>query len=322
MTELSDANESDSPHEWRRTSRYYLKPAGRAWLAGLLLIPLLFGWLATGPLNTKMGAGASHVGAPAPSSPGIPAPPPSNAGPRAVTVVRDGNDVTLGGPVGDLGVSISLLTAISDSFGPGINLTNQNSILPGAFWADFTGLTPLLKAAVDIPNFGMVVDGDTITLTGTAPSESVKAAVGRGSEIWRNRNFVNNIEVRLEVPLQPISITRNGNDITIKGDVANVPTLVQLMGRLNDDFGPKTNVINEMTVKPGVEELDFSELRPVFASAVHIPDFGLRLDGDTARLTGTAPSEDVKAAVADGLAKTWQPAVKIVNDITVKEPGQ
>ncbi len=54
----------------------------------------------------------------------------------------------------------------------------------------------------------------------------------------------------------------------------------------------------------------------MFGTALKVPDFSLKLDNDVITLTGTAPSEDVKAAAEADAAAAW-PNVKIVNDIQV-----
>jgi peptidoglycan-binding protein ArfA len=55
----------------------------------------------------------------------------------------------------------------------------------------------------------------------------------------------------------------------------------------------------------------------LFGAMGSIPDFNSKLDGDTLTLTGTAPSEEAKAAAEDAAKSAW-PNVKIVNNIEVK----
>ena len=50
-----------------------------------------------------------------------------------------------------------------------------------------------------------------------------------------------------------------------------------------------------------------------------IPDFNFDLNGDTVTLTGTAPSEDAKAAVEAAAKAAW-PNLKVVNEIRVQAP--
>src|SRR5262249_26803891 len=61
---------------------------------------------------------------------------------------------------------------------------------------DFAGLGSVFGAAAGIPDFHFDLNGDTLTLTGTAPSEEVKSAVEEAAKAaWPNVKLVNNIEV-------------------------------------------------------------------------------------------------------------------------------
>ncbi len=55
----------------------------------------------------------------------------------------------------------------------------------------------MFKASADIPDFSYKFDGSTITLTGTAPSDDVKAAAEAAAKAaWPNATIVNNIVVK------------------------------------------------------------------------------------------------------------------------------
>jgi peptidoglycan-binding protein ArfA len=79
---------------------------------------------------------------------------------------------------------------------------------------------------------------------------------------------------------------------------------------------PGVGVVDNLTVNPGVKAPGFSGLGGLFGTALKVPDFSLKLDNDVVTLTGTAPSEDVKAAAETDAASAW-PNVKIVNNIQV-----
>jgi peptidoglycan-binding protein ArfA len=69
------------------------------------------------------------------------------------------------------------LDSLKGGLGSGVKLVDDVNIKAGLAAPDFSGLGALFKAAVDIPDFSFNLDGDTLTLTGAAPSEDVKAAV-------------------------------------------------------------------------------------------------------------------------------------------------
>ena len=66
---------------------------------------------------------------------------------------------------------------------------------------DFGGISALLKAAADIPNFRFTVEGATLTLTGTAPSEEIKAGVEAAAKSgWPDLQVINNIAITGAAP--------------------------------------------------------------------------------------------------------------------------
>ena len=191
MTGSGDARVSATATEWRAESRYYRRSPGWGWLLGLLLIPLLFGWLGWGALKPKVNISAPSISVTAPSV----SMPSLNFSP--LSILRNGNDFTLSGILPDLSVKNSLLAAMKAALGGGVNLIDKIDIAAGATAPGFDGLAGLLKAAADIPNFQFTVEGGTLTLTGTAPSEEVKAAVEAAAKAgWPNVQVINNITIK------------------------------------------------------------------------------------------------------------------------------
>ena len=191
MTGSGDARVTATTTGWRTESRYYRRSPGLGWLLGLLLIPLLFGWLGWGALKPKVNINAPSINATAPSLsvPGL------NFSP--LSLLRNGKDWTLSGILPDLASKNSLLAALKAALGGGVNLIDKIDIAAGAVAPDFSGLSGLLKAAGDIGDFHYTVDRDTLTLTGTAPSQEVKDAVGAAAKAgWPNVQIVNNIIVK------------------------------------------------------------------------------------------------------------------------------
>ncbi|MDT5325290.1 MAG: peptidoglycan-binding protein ArfA [Mycobacterium sp.] len=121
----------------------------------------------------------------------------------------------------------------------------------------------------------------------------------------------------------PFSIVRNGNvgdpagvkGFTLAGEVSDESMRTSLLDALGTAL-PGAVIVDNLKVVPGVQVPDFAGLGGVFSAALSIPDFGLKLEDDTVTLSGTAPSEDLKAAAEAAAATTW-PNIKIVNDIQV-----
>jgi peptidoglycan-binding protein ArfA len=191
MTGSGDARVSATATEWRTESRFYRRSPGLGWLLGLLLIPLLFGWLGHGLLKPKLDISAPSIGVTAPSL----SVPSLNLAP--LSILRNGNDFTLTGELPDLATKDSLLSALKGVLGSGVNLIDKLTISAGVVAPDLAGIAPEFTAAADITNFGFNLVGDTLTLTGTAPSDAVKAGVEAAAKAaWPNVQIVNNIEVK------------------------------------------------------------------------------------------------------------------------------
>jgi peptidoglycan-binding protein ArfA len=119
----------------------------------------------------------------------------------------------------------------------------------------------------------------------------------------------------------PLSITRTGNDITLTGDLPDDAAKAAVVDQLRARFGPDVNLIDNLTLKPGVSTPDAGAVGSVIAAgAAAVPDFAFTLDGDTLTLAGTAPADDAKAAI-EAAAKTAWPNLKITNNIQLPAAG-
>lgn len=195
MTGSQDAKVSATATEWRTESRYYRRSPGWGWLLGLLLIPLLFGWLGWGALKPKVTVSAPSISVTAPSV----SVPSLNLSP--LSILRNGRDFTLSGILPDLASKNSLLSAMKAALGGDVNLIDRIEVAAGAKAPSFDGLGALLKAAVDVPDFHFTVEGGTLTLTGTAPSEDVKSAIEAAAKAgWPNLEIINNIAIKGAAP--------------------------------------------------------------------------------------------------------------------------
>ena len=114
-----------------------------------------------------------------------------------LSILRNGKGFTLSGELPDLATKNGLLDSLKLAFGPDINLTDNLNIKAGVNAPDFAALGSIFGAAVDIPDFNFDLNGDTVTLKGTAPSEEAKAEVEAAAKAaWPNMKIVNNIQVK------------------------------------------------------------------------------------------------------------------------------
>ncbi len=188
--------------QWRTVSKFYRRPPGLGWLLGLLLIPLLLGAVGYGAQN-RAGSGAeatqpsvdptATLTVPSVSAPSANLPKMSFA---PLSIVRAGNDVTLSGDLPDEAAKASLLDMLRDAFGPDVNVVDKLNIKSGVNAPGFSVLGGLFKASTNIPDFNFDLNGDAITLTGTAPSGDVRATVDAAAKAaLPNVTMANNIRV-------------------------------------------------------------------------------------------------------------------------------
>ena len=185
---------------WRQATRYYRRTPGLGWLLALLAIPLLLGLLGWGVLDKSkkdvdltMPTVSPTVTLPELTTPNVNVP---NLSWGALSLLRNGNDLTLTGVLPTEAAKTSFLNAVKDVFGPSVNVIDNLTVRDGVSIPDLAGLGAALKPDVDIPDFSWKVEGDTITLTGTAPSEDVKAAAEAAAKTaWPDAKIDNQIQV-------------------------------------------------------------------------------------------------------------------------------
>lgn len=185
---MADPDETQTITGWRTASRFYRKTPGLGWLLALLAIPLLLGLVGWATFEESDGRDEPALPSAASSAT-------AHAVVGALSIQRNGNDVTLSGDLPDPAAKTNLLDTLEGVFGPDANLVDNLDIKSGVTVADLSGLGGVFKAASGIPDFGWKIDGDTVTMTGGAPSDDVKSAVGAAATAaWPNAKIDNRIQ--------------------------------------------------------------------------------------------------------------------------------
>ena len=122
-----------------------------------------------------------------------------------------------------------------------------------------------------------------------------------------------------EFSLAPLSITRNGNAITLNGDFPDDSAKAALMKALSGSLPPDVNIVDQLHINPTVHALDFSNAEPLFRDSASIADFSLTVSGATITLAGTAASPDQKTTVEQEAAHIWS-NLKVVDKLVVNAP--
>ncbi len=198
------AGSDDEPEatQWRRTSKFYVRGPGLPWLIGLIVIPLLLAVIGHGALGrtrpemTGPTGALPTLNAPKPSggAANTPTIPPVSLAP--VSITRSGNDIKLSGDMPTVEAKESLLAALKGGFGPDINIIDNVRINRDITSLDFSNAAAVFKAAAAVPDFGLAVKGDTITLIGTTSSGGQQDAVEQAADAaWPNLNIVDTMGV-------------------------------------------------------------------------------------------------------------------------------
>lgn len=184
----------------QRTAAFYRRPLGVAWLVAAVLIPLLVAAIGFG-LHDRSRSQTVEPNVAWPTLTESAAPesdqqvPPVTFAP--LSVVWTGADITLAGELPDGPAQQTLLDTVIEAVGPDVNVNDNVAINPNIAGLDFAGAGPVFTAARAIENFSFAVEGQTITVTGTAAdaaaADAVQAAIVAA---WPDLNLVNEIETR------------------------------------------------------------------------------------------------------------------------------
>lgn len=118
---------------------------------------------------------------------------------------------------------------------------------------------------------------------------------------------------------QPLTITRDGNTVTVAGSVADDATRLALVDMLTTTLGSDVTLVETLAATDGAPTFDVEGLRVVALQMSSHPDLAIRLEGSVATLTGTV-FEDEKGDLAD-VATMAFPGATIDNQLTVGTPA-
>ena len=183
----------------RRPPPFFRKTPGLPWLLGLVVIPLLIAAIGYFALDRPGSANAPSRALP------TPAPSSTSGAPKIVlaafSISRNANVITLTGAFPDDSAKAALIKVLKGSLPPEVNIVDQTSIDPNVKALDFSNAVPVFKDSASIADFNLTVDGDTVTLSGTATSQDQKNVVEQEAAIlWSNLNVVDKLVVNGPVP--------------------------------------------------------------------------------------------------------------------------
>ncbi len=204
----------------------YRRALGLPWLVGLIFIPLLLAGIGYFGMGRPRSVDGPTGALPTLSPPGAAGGPKLLLAP--VSIVRDGNDVTLTGALPDDSARAALMQALSTSLPPRVNIIDHLRLDPDVVALDFFNAGPVFQDSAPLADFTLTVSADTIRLTGATESQSQKDAIDRDAKrIWSNLDVVDQLTVSAGPPpppppwcinLQPAINTLTGGPITFGND--------------------------------------------------------------------------------------------------------
>ncbi|WP_418003570.1 OmpA family protein [Mycobacterium sp. PDNC021] len=130
---------------------------------------------------------AASAAAPAPAQPEL------TSAPFALT--RDGNTITLTGSLASTRSKSELAAAVKAQW-LNATLNDKTNVVDGAGTPDMSVIGTVLSTADQIPDFGLSIDGATITLMGTAPNLDVAGEVQSAAALaFPGAKLANNIQI-------------------------------------------------------------------------------------------------------------------------------
>jgi peptidoglycan-binding protein ArfA len=254
---MAGSDETPETAEWRRASKFYRRRLGLSWLIGLVIIPLLLAAIGYGAFDRSRSAANGPTGvlptltetSPPGASPTTPKVPALSLAPLSIS--RNGNDITLTGEFPDNAAKSALLNALTSAVGTGVKIIDKLGINPNIEALDFSDAGPVFNAAASIRDFNLGVNGDTITLAGTATSADQQDAVETAAEnAWPNLNIVDKMEIK--GPLSPTGTPGPAPAPAAPGPGGACANLQSEVSRVMG--GPITFATNEFLLTPAQQQ--------------------------------------------------------------------
>ncbi|MEB3022859.1 OmpA family protein [Mycolicibacter sp. MYC098] len=160
----------------------------------LAAIPLLLALIGQGMADrSKLDINGTDVAAPSLPVPSVSLPGHARV---SLSILRSGDVITVNGDLPDISARTGLLDMLEGVYGSGVQMVDNLNIKPGVSAPDLVSLGSLFKAGISMPDFKFKIEGDTVTLIGTAASGAVKSAVEAAAKAaWPNLKLSNDILV-------------------------------------------------------------------------------------------------------------------------------
>jgi peptidoglycan-binding protein ArfA len=293
---MAGSDEAPKATAWRRTSKFYRRVPGLPWFVALIVIPLLLAVIGYGEVDrTRPGVNGPTGALPtlnAPKQPGgTPQTPTIPAIALApVSITRSGNDIKLSGDMPTVEAKESLLAALKGGFGPNIDIIGNVRINRDITSLDFSNAAPVFKAAATVPDFGLTIKGDTITLIGTTGSGGQQDAIEQAADAaWPNLNIVDTMGIGGTVassgPPGPVPALGPGNAC------ANLRSAVKALG-------PITFATDGSALSPAAEQT----LNQVADKLKECPGVTVTINGYTDNTGNDAINNPLSTTRADAVA--------------------
>lgn len=163
------------------------------WLIALAVIPLLIAVIGSAGLDRPAAGPTGGVPTLAPSN----KPASSKLSLAPLSITRNSNEFVISGEFPDEAAKAALMKAVNGALPPGVNIIDQIRINPDIDALDFSKAGPIFKGSASIADFSLTVNGNTVTLTGTAATQDQKNTVEQeAARTWSNLNVVGKLVVK------------------------------------------------------------------------------------------------------------------------------